>query len=1101
MINAMMPRILCLTAPLLLAATVRAQGPVSPAPASSVAKAAAGLPLRSIGPALAGGRIADVAVHPLRKSTWYVAAGSGGLWKTTNAGMTFTPVFDDQPSYSIGVVTLDPRNPEVVWVGTGENVSGRHVGWGDGVYKSRDGGQTWQRMGLAKSQHIGRILVDPRNSDVIIVAAEGPLWSAGGERGVYRSEDGGRSWTATLSVNENTGVTDLEFAPDDPNVMYAASYERRRAVWGFLAGGPNSGIHKSTDGGKTWRRITTGLPKGDMGKIGLAVTPADPSLVYATIEANESSRGFYRSTDAGESWEKRNSYISGGTGPHYYQEIVASPVNAQVVYQMDVFINVTRDGGKTFSILETGHTKHSDNHALWIDPANPDHLIVGTDAGLYESFDDGREFRHFPNLPISQFYKLALNNREPFYDILGGAQDLGTLHGPSRTLNRDGIRNQDWYVPMGADGYGVAFDPNDPEITYLMTQQGDLYRTDRRSDEALGIRPMPKVGDAPERWNWDSPIIVSPHDGNRIYFASQRLWQSDDRGNSWRAISPDLTLGSLRYELPFMGRTWSVDDLHDNGAMSKYATVTTVAESPVVAGVLAVGTDDGLVQFSSDAGRNWTRSAPVPGLPPRSLINRVEASLVDANTFYMVADAHKIGDFTPYVYVTTDRGRSWRSIAGDLPKGAIVWAFQQDHVRPDLMFVGAENGMYWSPNAGRSWHKLSKGVPTIPFRDIKIHRRDNDIVGATFGRGFYVLDDYSVLRDLASGSALVGDGRLFPVRDAWWFVPAAVSQAPGRPTAGSDDYTAPNPPHGALFTYWLKDSVVTGAQSRRRAEQLLREAGRNVPFPGYDTLRAEANETLPNLFIQITDATGRAVRRIEAPSAAGVHRVNWDLRGPPPDPVDLNPPGFRPPWAGNPRGPLMAPGRYSAELMLVSGAAVRKMGEPQTFTVKPVANALPGTDYAAMADFQQSSMELMRRVHGVSAELERARDRLRHMRVAFAQAPRAPLALRARMDSVAQRLADLAMRLNGDPARGRLDEPSAPGVRDRLGEVIYGHVDTRMAPTATHRENFALARAQFEIVAREADAVITGELAQIESDLDAAGAPWTPGRVLRPGNM
>jgi len=1078
---------------LLVPALATVGAPLTGQTPPDIAKAASALTLRSIGPALASGRIADIAVHPTDRSTWYAAAGSGGLWKTTNAGVTWTPVFDDQPSYSIGVVTLDPNNPDVVWVGTGENVSGRHVGWGDGVYRSRDAGRSWQRIGLANSQHIGKILIDPRKSDLILVAAEGPLWSPGGERGVYRSEDGGKTWAATLQIDENTGVTDLEFAPDNPDVVYAAAYQRRRQVWGFLGGGPNSGIWKSADAGKTWRKLATGLPKGDIGKIGLAVTPANPSLVYATIEATSQERGFYRSRDRGESWERRNGYISGGTGPHYYQEIEASPTNPDLVYQMDVFINVTRDGGATFNVLETGHTKHSDNHALWIDPADGKHLLVGTDAGLYESFDDGREFRHFPNLPVSQFYKVALSNRLPFYDILGGAQDLGTLHGPSRTLNRDGIRNQDWYVPMGADGYGVAFDPRDEHITYLMTQQGDLYRTDRRSDEALGIRPQPAEGDPAERWNWDAPILVSPHNPDRIYFASQRLWRSDNRGDSWTAVSGDLTLGLNRYQQPFMGRVWSVDALHDNGAMSKYATITAVSESPVTEGLLVVGTDDGLVQVSGDGGRSWVRSGPPPGLPPLSLINDVEASLHDGNTLYLAADAHKTGDFAPYVFVSIDRGRTWRSIAGDLPKGTIVWAFQQDHVRPNLMFLGTEFGIYWSPNGGTNWHKLSGGVPTISFRDLKLHRRDNDLVGATFGRGFYVLDDYSPLREIAAG-ALATEGGVFPVRDAWWFVPAAVSQAPGRPTAGSDDYTAPNPPHGALFTYWLQEAPTTAREARQASEKSLREAGRDVPFPGFERLRAEAVESGPRVFLQVADAAGRPVRRIAGPTAAGLHRVNWDLRGPVPDPIDLSPPGFRPPWAGDPKGPLMAPGRYTVELLVVSSSGVRRLGQAQGFEVKPVPNALPGTDYQAVAAFQQETAELMRRVQGVGAELNRARDRIRHLQAALDRTPRASPALQSRIDSVTRRLAELETGLNGDAVRQRLDESVSPGVRGRVGEVIGGHWDTRQAPTATHRQNIAIARTGFDALARALAALLDGDVARLEADLEAAGAPWTPGR-------
>jgi photosystem II stability/assembly factor-like uncharacterized protein len=1067
--------------------------PAQTAKSPDVAAAAAnGLTLRSIGPAIMGGRIADIEVHPNDRSTWYVAVGSGGVWKTTNAGTTFVPVFDGQPSYSIGEITIAPANPEIVWAGTGENVSGRHVGWGDGVYRSRDAGTTWERTGLQNSQHIGRILVDPRNSDVVLVAAEGPLWSAGGDRGVYRSADGGATWSPVLQIDENTGVTDLEFDPSNPDVVYAAAYQRRRHVWGFLAGGPGSGIWKSADNGRTWRRVTSGLPKGDMGKIGLAVTPADPSVVYATIEAIGDERGFYRSRDRGESWTRRSGYISGGTGPHYYQEIEASPTHADLVYQMDVFLHVTRDGGGAFTQLETAHDKHSDNHALWIDPLNGRHLIVGTDGGLYESFDEGRSWRHFPNLPISQFYKVALNNREPFYDVLGGAQDLGTLHGPARTMNRDGIRNQDWYVPMGADGYGVAFDPRDPDLMYLMWQEGNLYRKDRRNEEAVSIKPQGAPGDPPERWNWDSPILVSPHDADRIYFGSQRLWRSDNRGDSWTPISGDLTLGQNRYEQKFVGRLWSVDALHDTAAMSKYATTTAIAESPLQANLLVVGTDDGLIQVSSDGGKQWIRAAALPGLPPLSFVNDVEASLHDARTIYAVADAHKIGDFTPYVYASTDLGKSWRSIAGDLPKGTIAWAIQQDHVQRDLLFLATEFGIYWTPNAGRNWHKLTGGVPTISFRDLKIHRRDNDLVGASFGRGFYVLDDYTPLRSLAGG-APTDEAAIFPVRDAWWYVPHQVAQAAGRPELGTDDFTSPNPPFGAMVTYYLREAPATAKETRQAEEKRLREKGADVPFPGFDRLAAESIEAGPKVIIVIADANGRTVRWIEGPAKAGLQRVAWDLRGPGPEPVSLDPPGVLPPWVDPPKGALVPPGRYTAALMIASAGGIRTVGKPQPFEVKAVNNLPQGTDIAAVVAFQQEVVDLRRRAAGVSEEMNRTRDQLRRMRAALVAAPKAEPSLFARFDAADQTLAALLRRLQGDPARRRLNEPDVSSIDARVFAAMAA-LDTRQMPTATQRRDAGIAAGELAALSRDLDAFIAGDLAKLRAVLEAAGAPWTPRR-------
>ena len=1080
-----------------LAIAVRVQ-PASQSGSDVVtAETLSGLELRAIGPALMGGRIADIAVSPRNSSVWYVAVGSGGVWKTENAGITWKPIFDDQPSYSMGCVRLDPSNPDVVWVGTGESVSGRHVGWGNGVYKSLDGGQTWEGVGLEKSEHISRIVVDPRDGDVVYVAAQGPLWASGGERGLYKTIDGGQTWTEALVIDEDTGVTDVELDPRNPDVLYAASYQRRRHIWSLLAGGAGSGIHKSTNGGESWRRLERGLPKGDMGKIGLAVSPADPDVVYATIEANEQERGFYRSRDRGETWERLNEYISSGTGPHYYQEIVASPHDVDRVYQMDVFLHVTRDGGATFEVLGTGRGKHSDNHALVIDPDNPDHLLAGTDASLYESFDEGATWRQFPNLPVSQFYKLALDTAEPFYNIAGGAQDLGTLVGPSRTTNIEGVRNQDWYVPLGADGYDTAFDPKEPDIAYMQTQGGRLRRYDRRSHEFIDIQPMAAAGDPPERFNWDAPIVVSPHSDTRLYFGSQRLWRSDDRGDSWTPLSGDLTRDRNRYELEMMGRVWSVDALYDNGAMSLYGTITTISESRLVEGLLYVGTDDGMIQVSEDGGDNW-RGLEVPGVPELSFVNDLQASLHDPDTVFAVMDAHKTGVFKPYLFESKDRGRTWRSITGDLPGDEIVWALEQDHVEPDLLFAGAEFGLYVSPNRGAHWVKLTGGVPTIAFRDVELHRRDDDVVAGSFGRGFYILDDYSALREIAKG-ALEREAALFPVRDTWWFIPSVPMQARGKPSLGSDDFTAPNPPFGALMTYYLKEPPQTEKAIRREREKTLRESGEDVPFPGWETLTAEALEHGPKVFLTVRDADGRAVRRIEGPAEAGIHRVSWDLRLPPPDPIDLEPPGFTPPWADPSQGPLAPPGRYRVEMALVSADGVAPLGEPQEFQVKPVpGSALPAPDYDEVAAFQERTGELMRKARGAAEELQRAEEQLRHMRQALGETPRAEPTLFSRLDQIDTALAGLRLSLMGDRIRGRWNEASAPSILDRIGRVADGHWDTRQAPTATQEQSLEVAQSAFAEVSAELATLLETEVPRLEAELEAAGAPWTPGRRLPP---
>jgi len=1055
--------------------------------------AARSMELRAIGPSAMGGRISDIKVDPNHPSTWYVAVGSGGVWKTINSGTTWMPIFDAQASYSIGTIEIDPNNSNVIWVGTGENVSGRHVAWGDGVYKSQDGGRTWKQMGLPKSEHIGRILIDPRDSDVVLVAAESPLWSSGGERGVYRTEDGGERWTQVLAVDDKTGATDLEFDPSNPDVIYAATYERRRKVWAFLAGGPGSGIHKSTDNGRTWKEVTMGLPRGDMGKIGLAVTPADPNLVYATIESDPANKGFYRSTDKAESWEKRNSYTSGGTGPHYYQEIEASPTDPDVVIQMDVFYQVTRDGGESFNYLETGRSKHSDNHALWIDPVNPEHMLAGSDGGLYESFDEGKTWKFFSNLPIAQFYKIAVDNAEPFYNVVAGAQDLGTLIGPSRTLNTEGIRNQDWYVPLGADGYDAAFDPTDPNIVYMEIQQGVLNRLDRRTEELMNIQPQPAPGDPAERFNWDAPIVISPHDHKTLYFGSQRVWKSTNRGDSWTPISGDLTTDTNPFELPMQDRVPGVDALYDNGAMSKFATLTAIAESPRRQGLLYTGSDDGMVHVSTDDGASWTKAGVFPGLPALSFINDVEASAHDDQTLFVVADAHKEGDYTPYIYRSTNQGKSWKNIAGDLPKGVIVWALKQDPVNEDLLFIGAENGLYFTYNQGENWLKLGTGAPTISFRDIELHEREGDLIGGTFGRGIYILDDYTPLRHIASLEEKAVS-TVLPVRDAWWYIEQVPMQAKGMPSQGSSAYRADNPDYGALITYLVSDLPKTAAQQRKDETRQLAAENKDVPFPGWDQLREESMEDGPMTLLLIKDENGAPIRWLKGASSNGLHRITWDLRLPAPDPISFATPGFRPPWAGTPQGPLVTPGAYSVELYQEYNGTLRQLGEAQNFTVKPIP-AIEGRDFEATFAFHKQMNDLSRKMSSAGRILGEASNRMRHVEEAILQSSSLDPTLFQELKDLEVSHAQLSLNLYGDRVRQRRDIAVEPAIMGRLNQVIYGLSGTSLAPTQTHRENVEIAEKDFAQFMDELSE-FSDRLESYESQVQAAGAPYTPGRKL-----
>ncbi|NNL88454.1 MAG: glycosyl hydrolase, partial [Marinicaulis sp.] len=729
-----------------------------------------GLELRNIGPALMSGRIADIDIDQNDPATWYVAVGSGGVWKTTNAGTTWTPIFDGENSYSIGDVTVDPNNANVVWVGTGENTGGRHQGFGDGVYRSKDAGGTWEHLGLEASDHISKILIHPDDSNTVFAASQGPLWSPGGERGLYKTTDGGETWTNVLSAGEWTGVTDMAMDPRNPNRMYAATWQHHRTVAAYVGGGPESGIHLSEDGGETWVELENGLPEGKMGKIGLAVSPVNPDIVYAAIELDRRKGGVWRTDDRGASWEKMSDAVGGGTGPHYYTEVFASPHKLDKIYMVSNTTQVSEDGGATWENLNNEY-KHVDDHAIAFRKDDPDYILFGSDGGLYESYDGEKSWRFIDNLPVTQFYKVAVDDAEPFYTVYGGTQDNNSQGGPSRTDNRHGIRNQDWFITLFGDGHQSAIEPGNPDIMYAEWQEGNLVRVDRTTGEIVYIQPQPEPGDPVERYNWDAPIYVSSHDPQRIYFGSYRLWRSDNRGDEWRALSDDLTRNEDRMKLPVMGRKWSWEAGWDFLAMSQYNTITSIGESPIDENILYVGTDDGIIQTTSDGGETWNRIevGRLPGVPNTAFVNDIRADLYDADTVYVALDNHKYGDYTPYLLKSTNRGQSWTSIASNIPDRHLIWRMVQDHVNPNLLFAATEYGLFFTVDGGGRWTELDGGVPTISFRDVVIQRRENDLVAASFGRGFFILDDYSPLRDV-SAEALDNEALLFPGRRAWWYM-------------------------------------------------------------------------------------------------------------------------------------------------------------------------------------------------------------------------------------------------------------------------------------------------------------------------------------------
>lgn len=1049
-----------------------------------------GLKLRNLGPAFTSGRIADIAIHPDNDNVWYVAVGSGGVWKTMNSGVTWKPIFDNQSTYSTGCITIDPNNPSTIWLGTGENVGGRHVGFGDGVYKSSDGGKSWKNMGLKKSEHISKIIVHPTNPDIIWVAAQGPLWNSGDERGLYKSTDGGKEWKKVLGNAEWTGVTDIVVDPRNPDWMYAATWDRHRTVAAYMGGGPGSGIHKSTDGGETWQKLSKGIPGSNLGKIGLAISPQKPDIVYAAIELDRTKGGVYRSADRGASWTKQSNAVSGATGPHYYQELYASPHEFGKLYLMDVRIQVSDDEGKTFNRLPE-RDKHSDNHAIAFRKDDPNYLLIGTDAGIYESFDLAANWRFTDNLPITQYYKVAVDDTKPFYNIYGGTQDNGSHGGPSRTDTRNGIRNADWWITLGADGHQSATEPGNPNITYAETQQGGLHRIDQISGEQVFIQPQAGAGEGFERFNWDAPIVVSPHSPSRLYVASSRVWRSEDRGDSWTPISEDLTRDQERIALPIMGKVQSWDNPWDVGAMSNYNSITSLAESPKQAGLIYAGTDDGIIQVTEDGGSSWRKieAGSLPDVPATAFVNDIRADLFDANTVYVALDDHKSGDYTPYLLKSTNRGKTWKSISGNIPDRSMVWRMVQDHVKPNLLFAATESGIYFTLDGGGKWIKLKGGVPTISFRDITIQRRENDLVAASFGRGFFVLDDISVLREVTEDKLKEG-AALFSSRDALWYSPRSVVNA-----MGASYYSAPNPSFGAEFTYYIGESMSTLKGDRKKAEKKLAKEGKDIPFPGWDALEAEQREEKPQVFLTIKDDQGQVVRRINAASGKGMHRVAWDLRYASKNAI--RPSSNRRGGRGGFGGWMAMPGNYTATLSKKVEGVVSQLADPVSFKVVPLREkgALPAIPRKEVLAFKTQMESIQKSISTANYMLNTSMNRVEAMQTAIARSDKQDDALVSSIHTLKQKIMDLDKEMNGDETRSEIGERSAPGIRSYMF-VGYRGLSTTYGPTPNHKKSLDIAQAELKKIMPRLEKVFNEEVPNLEKALMKVGAPWIEGTVL-----
>jgi photosystem II stability/assembly factor-like uncharacterized protein len=1045
-----------------------------------------GLSFRSIGPAWASGRISDFAVNPGNHSEIYVGVSAGNIWKTTNNGTTWSPVFDSYGAYAIGCLAMDPNNPYVIWAGTGENNHQRQLGYGDGVYKSEDGGGSWKNMGLKDSRQIGMIAIDPRNSDVVYVAAEGSIWGPGGDRGLYKTTDGGKTWNKVLEISENTGVNNVIMDPRNPDVLYATSEQRRRHVYTKIGGGPESAVYKSKDAGKTWDKIMKGLPSGDIGGMGIAISPVNPDVLYLIVEAAGDNSGFYRSVNRGATWEKMSSHASSG---QYYNEIYCDPKNVDKVYSMETVSQVTLDAGKTWTSVGNNQ-RHVDDHALWIDPDNTSHFYIGGDGGIYETYDGGKNYIFKSNLPVTQFYRVNVDNALPFYNVYGGTQDNNSMGGPSRNINRDGVVNDDWFVTMGGDGFWVAIDPVDENIVYTEYQYGNAYRYDKRSKETVSIKPIPPKGEKTYRWYWDTPLIISPHQRERIYMAANKVFRSDDRGNSWQVISDDITRNEDRNQFKVMGKYWSIDAVAKDVSTSLWGLTVSLAESKVKKDLLYAGTDDGVIAITEDGGKSWRRVTSFPGVPEYTYVSDILPDKFNENVVYASFNNMLQDDFKPYILKSTDKGKTWTMITNKLPANGSIHSIEQDPVNPNLLFAGSEFSFFVSIDGGSEWFEFKSGLPTSAVRDIVIQERETDLVICTFGRGFYILDDYSPLRNF-SKDLLEKDGYIYPVKDGKMFV-----QSEGFDNQGSMYFKAKNPDFGATIYYYVKEVPESLKSIRQKKEKELFEKGEKIPQPTYEELQAEEKEVKPYLVFTITDESGNVVRQIYKSASKGMGKLTWDYTYNGVSPVQTT--KFDPVSSGR-SGIMAMPGTYKVSMAMVTKGEQKELAGPVSFTCKPLdIVTFPSTDNSAKLAWLKEASEYSRTVYGTINYTGELLNRANAVAQALQGTPASTPAMKKEAARIITELENINFIFNGQPAKASSEEipPADVPLRDRLGEIAINSYSLSGNIPAIAKEQLTILKTEFPPVL--ARATKAGEdLRTLEKQLDDIKAPWTPGRVPR----